>query len=146
MTWEFLLWASDFNVSKSNWWVSTDKMLKNHRLRLRQEERDRISNDRFLANYEQRDNYYNTMLANRASQLEENAKYHNEQLKLGKQRLEEMTDYHNQILNKNRPTSNKNKYSNYNGSETDKPLEDVLFEKQKKRMEEWKKKQKRRKH
>lgn len=141
MVWEFLLWASDFNVSKNNWWVSTDKMRKNHRMRLKQEERDRISNERFLANYEQRDNYYNAMLANRSLQLKENEKYHNEQLKLGKQRLEEMERYHNAILNKN-PTSNKNKYSNYDGSEDDKPLEDVLRERQKKRMKEWKEKQK----
>lgn len=141
MVWEFLLWASDFNVSKNNWWVSTDKMRKNHRMRLKQEERDRISNERFLSNYEQRDNYYNAMLANRSLQLKQNEKYHNEQLKLGKQRLEEMERYHNAILNKN-PTSNKHKYSNYDGSEDDKPLEDVLRERQKKRMKEWKEKQK----
>lgn len=81
LSYEFILWASDFRLSKENPYQLTSRYLKRIKNEEYREEQNLKSQERFMLNYEQRDNYYNAVLMNKAAQLEENTRYHDEMLK-----------------------------------------------------------------
>lgn len=91
LTYEFILWASDFRLAKDNVDYLTNKRLKENKRNKYREEQNKKAEERFLANYEQRDNYYNAMLMSKAAQQQENEEYH-------KNLLAENKRYHDGIL------------------------------------------------
>lgn len=101
LVYEFILWASDIHIKPDTDMVSFGfAELRRHKRNQFFEERNKKSEERFLANYEQRDNYYNAMLMNKAAQQKENEEYHNNLLAENKR-------YHDGILASKNSSSNK---------------------------------------